>query len=239
MGVSAPIPYARAAASSGPLVGIGDHVLLGLDVGVPRVGADEIAVPQQGRGERQGGLVTERRLAGARQDPLPEDLLADAERVQVVLEGEPGPRPSQRAPAGEGDVLECDSTLLQQQVQLHAEVLAHLVAHVHQEGRFLGGVGGDLGADRLDRRLDQGVELLQHRRQDPLALGADRVRAVDHPGKLPQHASSSPRTCGESTSGRRSFPADWTHSTSVGARSLVTVTDDGTPPRTYGWRHGP
>ena len=69
---------------------------------------------------------------------------------------------------------------------------AHLVAHVGEERRLLGGIGRDLAADRLDRVLDQVVQLLQYGREDAPAFGADRLRALVDPCDLAQHAPSSP-----------------------------------------------
>jgi hypothetical protein len=65
-------------------------VLLELDEGVAGERAREVAVAHQRRGQAQRRLVAELVWAGRVEHGLPERLLADAERVDVVLQAEAG-----------------------------------------------------------------------------------------------------------------------------------------------------
>jgi hypothetical protein len=69
-------------------VGVGDEVLLVLDVGTRGVGAGEVAVAHQRSRQRERGLVAGATVARDLDHRLPEHLLADAEGVDVVLQRE-------------------------------------------------------------------------------------------------------------------------------------------------------
>jgi hypothetical protein len=68
---------------------------------------------------------------------------------------------------------------------------------------------------------------------------ADRFRAIVDPCDLAQHAPSSPDRLWSVNKQAAIIPGGLDAFDKRAARSLVPVTDDGAPRRTYGWRHGP
>ena len=178
-------------------VGVGDRVLLELGVGVAGVRAGEVDVAHQRRGERERRRAALRRLAGQRDDRVPQVLLADAVGVDVVLERQPRAGAPHRGAAHEGDLLERDRAVLEQRDHVHAVVLVHLVGDVGDEAPLLlqRPVGGDLLADQADARLGDALDAVEHRGADAPALGLDgrRTRRRGRGRHLPSSVATIPR----------------------------------------------
>ena len=168
-------------------VRVRDLVLLELDVHPGGVGGGVVRVPHHRGGQRQRGLVPERRVAGPLQQRLPEDLLADPERAQVVLQGQPGPGPAHRRRPDERHAARADRPLGEQRVELHPVVPDHLVAHVGEERRVLGRVGRDLQRHPGHRPVGQ---LARPRRA--ARRGSAAARTGPRPRRRPARA---PRPC--------------------------------------------
>jgi hypothetical protein len=119
--------------------------------------------------------VAERRVSGGLDDRVPEDLLPNPERVHVVLERETGAGPPHRRGADEGHLLERDRSLLEERGQLRPVVRGDLLGYVGDEVLVLRAVARDLVEDRRCRDPGEAIEIVEQRRQDARALGADRV----------------------------------------------------------------
>jgi hypothetical protein len=103
-------------------------------------------------------------ISGAGDDRVPEHLLADAERVDVVLQRQPCARPAHRGAANEADLFQGDLALLEKRGELRAVVRSDLLPDVLEEPVALRRVRGDLCAHCFDGRVHERREVREQAR---------------------------------------------------------------------------
>jgi hypothetical protein len=157
-------------------VGLGQYRLLELDVRISRLGAEEVDVAHQRRGQRQSCLPRRGALARGLDDRLPQHLQADAKSVDVVLQGKAAAGAPHRGRTHEHDVVHRDAARLEQRAQNGGVEVLHLPAYVPVEVVVATGrIGGNLGEDSGHRVLAEGVEPTEKRCQDARTLGPEVV----------------------------------------------------------------
>ena len=155
---------------------VDERVLLKLRVDVGGVRAGEVDVAHHRTDERQRRLVAYRRGAGALEQRIPEDLLADAESVDVILERKSGAGATHGRLADEGEILQLGATVLEQEPQLGAVVEQDLLTHVGEQAIAALCIGHDLALDRRRPAIGKRLDVVQQRREDSPALESNLLR---------------------------------------------------------------